>query len=447
MRNLVYNHPVSSGVRPAPAYAPPMPALKTIPFDYVFQFSLKGQRGNKVQDVVEISTEGAFMALSMGYSLALDERKTPRTFQPQINPQTIPQNPLVVPLFSQPEEGPGRNLEGLLIAGTPDAEIKILDFTDDACAGFSPTILTPNPIRIGAGGTVTVDLPNLNNSGTLRVWDLTNNLFSDLFDFNLTRSGAMIGPNAAGKLPTAGDGAVFAYGFPGDDFNIYLFENATKKIFQIIRVIPNDGTSIFFRLSTIQVSGRDTGRVEVPLKIRENNNLIVDKKLAPGDLLLIKADTFDFPFSTFAISHPRPSTVTLGALAAGLEKIGADLFDGFRFNPDLANVLNADLSLSQLSSDTLSRAFETGGVSAEEVSFLYSLDVSSTGREYQNRAIHNVAGLGIANGDRPFRAFAKPIAFEPRSAIRIQVEELAGPSGTLYVVLQGYKILGSGPIR
>ena len=52
------------------------PPAKTIPFDYVFQFALQGIRGNKVQDVVEISSEGVFVALSVGYSLMLDEQRT-----------------------------------------------------------------------------------------------------------------------------------------------------------------------------------------------------------------------------------------------------------------------------------------------------------------------------------------------------------------------------------
>ena len=77
-------------------------------------------------------------------------------------------------------------------------------------------------------------------------------------------------------------------------------------------------------------------------------------------------------------------------------------------------------------------------MAAEEVSFLYSFDVGDTGREYQNKQIHNIAGLGIANGDRPSRPFAKPMVFEPRSFIRLQIEEISGPAGTLFIVLQGY---------
>jgi hypothetical protein len=80
------------------------------------------------------------------------------------------------------------------------------------------------------------------------------------------------------------------------------------------------------------------------------------------------------------------------------------------------------------------------------VHFLYTIVDSGTGRELQNRSLHNIAGLGAADGDRPFRPFARPVQFVPRSSIRIEIEELsAGPffkDGTLYIVLHGYKRLG-----
>ena len=80
------------------------------------------------------------------------------------------------------------------------------------------------------------------------------------------------------------------------------------------------------------------------------------------------------------------------------------------------------------------------------VHFLYTIVDSGTGRELQNRSLHNIAGLGAADGDRPFRPFARPVPFVPRSSIRIEIEELsAGPfykDGTLYIVLHGYKRLG-----
>ncbi|MGH7773673.1 MAG: hypothetical protein ACREQA_15720 [Candidatus Binatia bacterium] len=97
------------------------------------------------------------------------------------------------------------------------------------------------------------------------------------------------------------------------------------------------------------------------------------------------------------------------------------------------------------------------------IDFKYSIVDSGTGRELQNQPIHNIAGLGEATGDRPFRPLAKPMLFMPRSTIRVEIEEISeGPiygydelnstgqkTGTrigaeLYFVLHGYKMLGYG---
>ena len=82
------------------------------------------------------------------------------------------------------------------------------------------------------------------------------------------------------------------------------------------------------------------------------------------------------------------------------------------------------------------------------IEFKYSLVDSGTGRELQNRPIHNIAGLGESSGERPFRPLAKPMLFMPRSTIRIEVEEISeGPlyvGAQLYIVLHGYKMLGYG---
>jgi hypothetical protein len=78
------------------------------------------------------------------------------------------------------------------------------------------------------------------------------------------------------------------------------------------------------------------------------------------------------------------------------------------------------------------------------IDFLYSIVDSGSGRELQNRPIHNIAGLGEPNGERPFRPFAKPMLFMPRSTIRIEVEEASAVAAELFIVLHGYKMLGYG---
>ena len=58
-------------MRPAPDIMPPpaaAPTTKEIPYDYVAKFTLQGKRGNRVQDVINISVEGAFVAVAIGYS-------------------------------------------------------------------------------------------------------------------------------------------------------------------------------------------------------------------------------------------------------------------------------------------------------------------------------------------------------------------------------------------
>src|SRR5262249_60420846 len=80
------------------------------------------------------------------------------------------------------------------------------------------------------------------------------------------------------------------------------------------------------------------------------------------------------------------------------------------------------------------------------VSFRYSIFDSGRGVELQNQPIHNIAGLGIADGTRPFKKLLRPMVFLPRSTVRVRVEERRG-RGTLFIVFQGYKVLGEGGSR
>jgi hypothetical protein len=87
----------------------------------------------------------------------------------------------------------------------------------------------------------------------------------------------------------------------------------------------------------------------------------------------------------------------------------------------------------------------SGPIVDRNVDFKYSIIDSGSGRELQNRPIHNIAGLGEPGGSRPFRAFAKPMLFMPRSTIRFEIEEVTDDTpGELFIVLHGYKMLGYG---
>jgi hypothetical protein len=415
------------------------PAVKTIPFDYVFQFTLLGQRGNKVQDVVEISTEGVFVALSLGYSLVLDERQTPRTFGPVINQNTLLRNPSFVPFFSNGA------INKLFINGAPGADIALVILDDPPATGISvlesalPGILTNG--TIGSDGTLllvlgeTEKVPVISPESRFLLWDRTNNLFSQQLEMGPLNASTLmtpvIGPDPTTKqLPAAGTDRVHIYG--------------SQDSLVDLTVLKSDGNTTIRKSALLDQPFQFATGATASGRLVELGGL-----LSPGDLLiagLSPPSSLGVAFNVFELLRVRLSNISLGALAAGLEKSGADLTRGFKLNPEANGLIAANLAIDQVADGTLGRIFETGAVATEEVSFLYSLDVSSTGREYQSKPIHNIAGLGIANGDRPFRPFAKPVMFEPRSSVRIQIEELSGPAGSLSIVLQGYKMLGTGRI-
>lgn len=123
--------------------------------------------------------------------------------------------------------------------------------------------------------------------------------------------------------------------------------------------------------------------------------------------------------------------------------VGAVLKNGLRLNPQFAKI-----ALTALERDTpldpsiLRQMFHVVGPPPDRIQFMYALFDEGSGREFQSEPILNTAGLGISNGDRPFRYFPKPIVFKPRSTIRLQITEISDFQGDLHISLQGYKMLG-----
>lgn len=124
MRTTGYSNTVADQALGQARGLPPKLA-KTIPFDYVFEFKLTGQRGNRVQNVVEISIEGIFVATSIGYSLVLDEQRRPRSFPPVVDQVATPQNPVLIPFFTDNNE-----INGVLILGMPEVEVSLLQLVE-----------------------------------------------------------------------------------------------------------------------------------------------------------------------------------------------------------------------------------------------------------------------------------------------------------------------------
>lgn len=154
--------------------------------------------------------------------------------------------------------------------------------------------------------------------------------------------------------------------------------------------------------------------------------------------------------------RPRLRDVPLGVLLESLDlklpetsrllkrETGAEaVFKiGFKLNPAFAERALADGGNAPLDLGIWENLFQVVGAPPEQIQFLYAIFDEGSGREFQSEPMLNIAGLGISNGDRPFRYFARPITFAPRSTIRMQVTEVSDFEGELHVALHGYKVLG-----
>ncbi len=118
------------------------------------------------------------------------------------------------------------------------------------------------------------------------------------------------------------------------------------------------------------------------------------------------------------------------------------LTGGFRLNPEVVKTMLLGEGREPLEADELEELFETLDLPPEGVLFLFALHDEATGRAFQSEPLLNIAGLGIADGDRPFRHFAQPIMFAPQTQIRLDVVPKSEFKGELHVVLHGYKVLG-----
>jgi hypothetical protein len=172
--------------------------------------------------------------------------------------------------------------------------------------------------------------------------------------------------------------------------------------------------------------------------------------------------TLPLPVASFAAAfslpskHPPLREIPLGVLLDALkEKLPetsrilkketgpeAVLKNGFRLNPRIAEVALQDDGNLVLDPSILQNLFQIVGAPPENIQFLYAIFDEGSGREFQSEPILNIAGLGISNGDRPFRYFARPITFAPQSTIRLEVREVSDFEGDLHVALHGYKVLG-----
>ncbi|HEX6716442.1 MAG TPA: hypothetical protein VF088_04995, partial [Pyrinomonadaceae bacterium] len=194
------------------------------------------------------------------------------------------------------------------------------------------------------------------------------------------------------------------------------------------RHAPTTGVVPFDYVSTLQLKGKPDNIEEDEILVNVDGGFValaIGYSLDPQDTGLeiqLPAESANIDLKTIKLTDIKPARA---------------LFDGIRLDPLRLLLAFSAGRLTSVPRDTAGRMFQRLNL-AGDVRFLYSIIDAGTGRELQNKLVHNVAGLGIANGDRPFRVLPKPMTFLPRSSIRVQVREISG-RGRLFIVFQGYK--------
>jgi hypothetical protein len=464
-------NPIGETMARRRAYASPsgrnLPAAHVIPYDYVADFRLRGEVGNLVQDVINISVDGVFVATAIGYGFD-EDRAEPLTLIPGINPDTgepeteIPQTLGEIKLDNIP---PDVLIEGFRI--NPDfagVAIQKGEFNENLRLGNAPGILQSmkssenfsfmfSLVDTGSGRELQNEpvhsLATLGRADgrrpfkmlsqpmtfmprstiRLQVEERTAGASGRLF---ITLQGYKI-LNAAGNVEeTMRRLGQFE---PQAKIPVYDHQSGGYRAFgEAARDLPASRLIPFDYVSTLDLTGKPGNVVEDEVPINVDGGYVAT------------AIGYGLDIPDLGVKVPEvPGEEEL--LLANLKSIKLKrikplqaLLDGIRVHPlRVRFAFGCDGRLSEVPPDMLSRMFQRLN-RPEEVRFLYSISDSGTGRDLQNQPVHNVAGLGIANGDRPFKILHRPIVFLPRSTIRVQVQEIFG-RGRLFIVFQGYKIL------
>ncbi len=453
----VIGHKQRSGTRLGRKTPRDLPAVRVIPYDYVAEFRLTGRVGNLVQSVINISVEGVFVASSIGYGM--DDQRT-EAFQvaarddgstPKLDEMTlgdIPPDLLIEGFRINPQfrsvairndaldpNLPFQVAQGVFerIKVNPDFGF-LLSIVDTASGrelqnepvhsvasmggpnGKRPFKMLPQPMVFMPRSTVRLQVEERSQGVEGRLYVTLQGYKVLGVSGELEKSVRRIGDfDALREIP------------------VYDYEsgNYARLGETLIDDIPSTKIVPFDYVSTLNLKG------EPGLKVEDEVPVNIDG----GYLSTAISYSLDVCDTTVKIENlPDGQPVDLASISLRDIRPVQALLDGIRIHPiRLRFAFTCDGRLSSIPHDMAQRMFQRVN-RLEEVRFRYSFTDSATGRELQNQPVYNVAGLGVADGDRPFRILHKPMVFLPRSTIRVQVEEIFG-RGRLFIVFQGYKIL------
>lgn len=416
-----------------------------MPFDHAATFELKGIPGNIVQDVINISTDGTFVAVGISYGFE-ENRSRPAGPEPEITADFDPAN---IPLREIPIaaliEGFRFNprFERLIFKDVPSNERGgISALRDRTFAQESiPGVHRKNIIeRLKPAEEISFLFSILDSATGRELQDEPIHNLASLGSSDGTRPFRMLAkpltfqPRSTIRLQIVersesvrGTLFIVLYGYKTLGMGTLPRSVALPAIDTSAsngRVIPFD------YVATFPLTGSPGNQIETEIPINVEGGFVTTSIGYGLAVESLDVTLRDLPTPPISLADLTLSKFPTSALQ-----------DGIRIRPDFLRVAMSGATLASIpQASTVDRIFERLNRS-EAVSFRYSIFDSGTGRELQNQPINNIAGLGIANGERPFKALARPMLFLPRSTIRVTVEEHFG-RGNLFIVFQGYKSLG-----
>ncbi len=473
------------------AASPILRSSSVIPFDYAASFALTGRPGNVLQDAVNVSPDGVFVATAIGYGFE-EERGRGLAVDPQREDQraqNLPAPPVVLPGDLALGQIPvSALLEGVRL----NPPLRPLFFRTDAPPGdsFSAARITGLADQLVPGGTLAASdrgglfqrvkppeelsfLFSVIDSGTGR--ELQDEPTHNLASLGKTNGERPFRPLAMPltfqprssirvqvierSVGVRGTLQIVFYGYKllglaacPEPVMRELRGSAPCPVETIgwpdARVVPFD------YVATFPLAGQPQNTIDREIAISTDGGFVVTNV---GYGLLVEETGVPIEWSRVDDLGDQTLRAQVAAFAptAANDDPDVDLnliplrllpltawLDGFRIKPDMARLAlrNNGALADALPAKLADEIFERLNRGAD-VSFRYQLFDGGRGRELQNRPLHNVAGLGIATGKRPFKRLARAAAFLPRSTLRVSVEEQFG-RGTLFLTFQGYKLLG-----
>jgi hypothetical protein len=439
-----------------------------IPYDHAATFELTGRPGNVVQGVINVSSDGVFIATAIGYGFE-QQRAQPITDTASAVAAPIIPGDVTLGQFPLAALIEGFRLSPrfspLIFAGQGTGRV----FSDQPLATniFFGSVQDRSVLeRVSAPEDISFFF-SIVDSGTGREFqDQPAHNLASLGKSNGERPFRMLArplsflPRSTLRLQVAErtEGAagtlfIVLYGYeilaPGCAEPVVKRWAATPHGCPIETVGAPDARAIpFDYITTFELTGNTGNVIEDEISVNVEGGFVatnIGYGLAADEtgvtVELARISQVTDPVLRNAIQNwSRSTPIDLNRFPLRLFPASA-LTDGIRIKPNFLRVAldNNGLLASQFPGSLIDTVFERLN-RPDDVSFRYAIFDTGTGHELQNRSLNNVAGLGIANGDRPFKKLARPMSFLPRSTIRVQVEERFG-RGTLFIAFQGYKLL------